>query len=211
MSEPKKTLARGTEFKLNEPPKRHAGERRASVRVDAHEWPAVARRRALDRVVLAHDPDEGTRPALGPDDRVILRRMAMERDSAGSVPAARRSAIALLGRQATRGDLNFLTELFHQSAEPEVRAAALGALASTGMPLMVPLLREGLASPEPLVWQRAAVGLVGLRARLGPARFGRLLGEDLPAAARARLDEAQARVAGASSDRRAEPTVAPKD
>lgn len=160
-------------FKLNEPSKEvPGGPHRVSVCVDVARWPAIERRRELNRLLLAHDPKtfEENIASLRDSDGSILRAMARESVSAGSEPAVRKAAISALVRLFEPDNLNVVTEVARFGEDPYIRAHAMYALAETGLELALPVLRDGLSSRDAVEVRKAQLGLKLLVDKLGESR-----------------------------------------
>ncbi|HEX6701613.1 MAG TPA: HEAT repeat domain-containing protein [Gaiellaceae bacterium] len=157
-------------FKLNEPaPRIRGGATRKSVRVPRRELPQVAQRERLNAILLAHDPDvaEENRAKLKEADFAMLRQVAQEGALAGTPPALRQNAIALLAERPTPDNLDVLTHLARTGDDLYVRGAALAALGKTGLRLAAPILAEGLAARDPIEAASAEHGVVALGKALG--------------------------------------------
>ena len=182
--------AKGVDFKLNEPRKPvPGGPRRPSVRVDASGWPLIERRRELNRLLLAHDPEtfQENIAQLRESDGAILRVMARESVAAGSEPALRMAAISALSRFPVPENLAALADLCRHGEDPYVRGQAMYALADTGLELALPLLRDGLAARDPVEVRKAQLGVRKLGATLGESRVRYVLRNERSATVRARL------------------------
>lgn len=170
--------AKGVEFILNEPVKPiPGGTRRESVEVDLKAYPQIQRRLRLNRLLLAHDPEvaEESLAELGEGDLPVLRRMAQETILSGNEPMLRRNAISALGRFPNPENLNLLAQLARYGEDLYVRGAALAALADTGISMVLPVLKEGLAARDPIEYQIAQQGLVRLGAVIGSGPIEELL------------------------------------
>lgn len=142
---------------------------RPSKLVDRRILPGVQDREGLNLLLRAHDPEVAltNRAEITATYLPLLRQIAMERPLAGGDPAARKAAIAWLGRFAGPEDLNLLTELAQFDPDPGVRASALISLGSSGVGLAAPVLAAALASEDDLEATAATKALNSLADRIG--------------------------------------------
>lgn len=142
---------------------------RPSTLVDRRILPGVQDRESLNLLLRAHDPEVAVanRAEITATDLPLLRQIAMERPLAGGDPAARKAAIAWLGRFAGADDLNLLTELAQFDPDPGVRASALISLGTSGVSLTAPVLAAALASQDGLEVTAATKALNALADRIG--------------------------------------------
>lgn len=158
------------DFQLNEPsPRVRGGRRRKSVRVSRARLPEIARRERLNRLLLAHDPEDAakSRAAVKEEDFGLLRQIAAESAVAGTPPAMRQHAIALLADRPTAENLNALEDLAQRGDDLCARGAALAALGRTGIRMAAPILATGLAAKGPIEASAAEHGVVALGRALG--------------------------------------------
>jgi HEAT repeat protein len=142
---------------------------RPSRLVDRNDFPAVRLREELNGLLRAHDPDvaEELVGQIREEHQPLLRQIAQEGRATNVAPAVRRHAIAVLGRFPSPENLNVLTSLAQADDDPNIRSQALLTLANTKLQLAVPVLRDALASRDPVEATAAAKGLVALAQAFG--------------------------------------------
>ena len=161
-------MASHSERPKGEAPDRELPQRR-STRVDRGKPQGVVAREELEKLLRAHDPDVAAENLgrLGPQHGPLLRLIATEGSSANDDPRVRHNAIAALGHLGRTEDVNLLVELARSDPDPAVRASAMTTLANTGMVLAAPVLRDALASRDPVERTAAEKSLTRLASVVG--------------------------------------------
>jgi hypothetical protein len=152
-------------FVLNEPrPRIPGGARRKSIIVSRSTLPGIRQRERVNALLLAHDLE----PPIPEPRRIfppLLRQVAIEGAISNQIPARRYNAILRLARDLTAENLDLLEELARYGDDAYVRGHALVALGTTGLRLVGPVLRDGLAAADTLERDAAVRGLRALAAR----------------------------------------------
>jgi HEAT repeat protein len=192
MAKKKTTRAARAEIKNNEPPKPVVGgSRRRSTRVGREAFGLVARREAINELLLAHDPEqaESAMIQITAKDSPVLRQIALEGVVEAVEPVLRKRAIEHLARFPEGENLDTLLDLVRQGEDIYARTSALRALARTGLKLAIPVIRDALLSADPFEVQHAKLALADLHKAIGPGPLKRALQLERVSAARKVLAE----------------------